>query len=63
MVYEDRTWCCLFTLGDCVNDKCYRALNQEEREKATAWWGGEHFPTSFSNLQSDYCGFIKGATE
>jgi hypothetical protein len=61
MEYKDRAWCSLFYQGICVNDKCFRALNQEERCKATKWWGSSSFPFSLEEMKTEDCGYIKNS--
>jgi hypothetical protein len=45
MCYKDATFC---EFDDCAHwDDCDRAFTEEEREKATKWWGNEEAPVCF----------------
>lgn len=61
MCYKDRAWC-KHSLGDpktkCVNYKCYRNLNPEERKQAIRWWRGTNFPISVCDFKTEECGYV-----
>lgn len=61
MCYKDRAWC-MESLGDpetkCVNYKCDRNLNPEERKQAIRWWRGTNFPISVVNFKTEDCGYV-----
>lgn len=58
--YMDRAFCAAsLRPGEdrCTNNKCSRNFDDEHRDRARRWWGGDGAPISSMDMQHADCGY------
>lgn len=47
--FRDMTFCD----SDCINTKCPRHFDEQDKRDAGKWWGGPDAPVAFSEFSKD----------